>query len=696
MDNYDLVGDIPGKDASGKRSNLPGYEDVNKNEDLLTRGRTFYTEAIGAFEENRRMHSEDLNFIYNSEAQGQWDPVVLMNRRGKPCYTFNRVIGPVNIVVADMRQTRPNAKVRPASSSASEPIADIYEGIGRNIEQASRADNIYKGQYKYAVGGGFGAWRVMPVYAADDGEGAFDQEVRVIDIPNPQTVVWDPECNDPTAGDANKCMIAERIHEDVYKALYGSEDESGVSLNFSRDSYGWFTDHEVRIGEYFERVPYEKEIALLTNGDVVDYNDELKEREALFDSRGVTNEAAGVVRIATDKDGNQKIRKTITWKVLWVKMDGTRVLEGPYIYDWKRIPVIRCPGRYINIEGRKKLQSLIRHAKDAQRSYNSRCSDMIERSALVPKAPYLVTEKMIKGYEYEWNQAIEQSRPYLPYNTDKDAPEGGMPYRTPPIDLPAGAMALAQLAQQDIQATTGYFDPALGNADDMNRVSGKALVQHTRRSDLGSYELVDGFNAALQLTWEIFIDMIPTVMDANRIERIVGRDGMQQMVELYKTDPSTGDLINDLKKGRYEVDVTIGPSFQTQRQETLQTLIDASASIPTIAQLCPDLLVKNIDSPEANEMMRRCRIPLIQQGIIKPSEGENVPQHQPNPQQVLQGLEAQLKQQQIGKATADAQISQSKAGASHLEGLRLMYETAGKHLANMLTAKKLGEPSAAD
>src|SRR5580692_8301629 len=92
--NYDLAGTVPGFDGED-RSNLPGYEDVNDVEALLARARTFYDEGIGAFEENRRMHSEDLNFIYNSEAMGQWDPVVLMNRRGKPCYTFNRVIGPV-------------------------------------------------------------------------------------------------------------------------------------------------------------------------------------------------------------------------------------------------------------------------------------------------------------------------------------------------------------------------------------------------------------------------------------------------------------------------------------------------------------------------------------------------------------------------------------------------------------------------
>ena len=107
------------------------------------------------------MHSEDLNFVYNSEAQGQWDPVVLQNRRGKPCYTFNRVLQPINMVVADMRQTRPAGKVRPASDGASEPVADIYGGLCRSIEQCSRAEAIYKEQFKYAVAGGFGAWRII-------------------------------------------------------------------------------------------------------------------------------------------------------------------------------------------------------------------------------------------------------------------------------------------------------------------------------------------------------------------------------------------------------------------------------------------------------------------------------------------------------------------------------------------------------
>ncbi len=687
-DNWDLVGDVPGFKKPGPMSNLPGFDDVNDDEKLMSRIRNFYDQGVGAFEENRRMHSEDLNFIYNAEAMGQWDPVVLQNRRGKPCYTFNRCIGPVNIVVADMRQTKPAGKVRPASDGASEPVAEIYAGLCRSIEQQSRAESVYKEQYKFAVAGGYGAWRVMPVYMADDGDGAFDQVLRLINIANPQTVVWDPECADACAGDANKCIVAERIADDIYHALY--KDGNGQSFNVSRDSYGWFTDKEVRIAEYYERVPTEKWIALMTNGKVKDYDAELKKVEAQFDEKGITAEKHGVVRIAKDKRGNLRVRRTVKWQVMWVKCDGSNVLEGPYTYDWKRIPVVRCPGRYINIEGRKKFQSLIRHAKDPQRSYNSRASDMIERSALIPKAPYLVTQKMIKGFENEWAQANVQSRPYLPYNVDKDAPEGGMPFRVAPLDMPQGAIALAQMAIQDIQATIGYYDPAMGNAEDMNRVSGKALVQHTSRSDLGSYEFVDGFGMALQLTWEMFVDMIPTVYDSERIEQIIGVDGMEKLVGINQVmDDDT--IMNDLRKGTYNVTVTIGPNYQTARQEALATMIDAAEAMPQIAQFCPDLLTKNLDSPDAQEMSRRLRIPLIWQGVIQPTAEEQksgaIP---PKPQDPTKQLETQLLDAKVKDMQARAVNTQGRAQTNPLEQQHLLYKTAGAHLANLKLAHDMG------
>jgi hypothetical protein len=660
------------------------YDPVDMD-NLLARVRQRYDDGVGAFEENRRMHSEDLNFVYNSESMGQWDPVVLEARRGKPNYTFNRVIGPVNIVVADMRQTRPAGKVRPTNHLADEATAEVLAGLMRSIEDESRADPIYKNQYKFAVAGGFGAWRLMPEYASED---SFDQVLRIKDIPNPQTVIWDPECSDACCGDAMWCLIGERVSKEKYRSLFPGAD-SETTFHISRDSYGWFTDKEVRVVEYMERVPFEKEIAQYSDGTIEDYTPDKKKAEKNFQEQGIGPDRANRV---------VRTRKVLKWRVMWCKCDGGQILEGPIYYDWKRIPVVRVPGRFINIEGRKKLQSLIRHAKDAQRTYNSRVCDMIERSAMIPKAPYLVTETMIKGYEADWNQSNTSSRPYLPYNIDKNAPNAdGMPFRNPPIDMPQGALALAQQAAQDIQATTGYFDPAMGDAEDMNRVSGKALVQHTKRSDLGSFEFIDGFGDALQLTWEIGINMIPTIYDSERVVRIVGNNEIEKMVQVNSEDPESGDIIHDLKKGTYACRVSIGPNYQTARQEALATMIDAAEAIPMIAQIAPDLLAKNIDFPDADELTRRLRIPLIQQGLIKPTpeEQQNMPPPKPNMQEQMQQAEYQRLQELTKRDAAQATITQHKASMLPLETHKQVYEVAGKHLSNLKTGAELGSTQAA-
>ncbi len=653
-------------------SDAPSFRTAFDPEKLLDRIKDRYTEGAGAMEENRRLMTEDLNFVYNAEAQSQWDPVVLEARKGKPCYTFNRVIGPVNLVIADMRQTRPSVKYRPSRDGADESTAEVFGGLWRSMEQESHAVQIYKEQYKFSVAGGYGAWRLVPEYASDD---TFDQVLRLRGVANPQNVIWDPQCDDPCAGDAQWCEVATRISRDQHEALFPDCDIT--SFNWSRDSYGWFTDKDVRVVDYYERVPFNKTIALLSSGDVIDWvDDEAKAIEHL-ESQGLKH--AKVV----------KKRTVQKWRVMWCRANGGQVLDEPVFYDWKRIPVVRLPGRYINIEGRKKFQSLIRHSKDAQRSYNSRNSDMIERSALTPKAPYLVTETMIKGYEQVWAQANTASRPYLPYNIDPKAVQsGGMPERTPPIDVPTAALALSQQALSDIQATTGYFDPALGNSDDMNRVSGKALVQHTRRSDLGSFEFIDGLGDALQLTAEMFADMVPTVMDTERVEAIIGMDGVQKMITINQQN-GDDEVINDLKKGSYNCTVTIGPSFQTARQEALDTLITAAEVIPGAQGLIGDLIFKNVDSPDADEMARRMRIPLIHQGIVQPTEAEKAQLPPPPPPDPTKGMELQMMGAKTAKATADAKLAGQKLQNSPLEAHKIIYETAGKHLANILAAQNI-------
>ena len=672
-----MADDAPEAQAPGDPEKLTPAE----SDELVRLIRLRYQAGEGADYENRRLHTEDLAFVFDAESGAQWDPLVLGLRKGRPSYTFNRVLQPVNMLLGDQRQSAPSIKVRPIKGG-SQNVADVLGGLWRSIEQDSRAEEVYAGTYKHAVAGGYGEMRLVPEYESDD---SLDQVLRIKHIPNPLTVIRDPESTDPWGADAMWCMVGDRISQDKYDTEYG-EGES-VNFEMSRDGMGWRTDGMVRVVEYFEKIPFDKEIAQLSDGRVVDYDDEQKAVEAKLKDAppGPNGPPATVVRT----------RKVRGWKVRWVKCDGARILEGPIVYDWKRIPIVRMPGRYVNIEGRQKYQSLVRHSKDAQRTYNFQSSDAIERSALIPKARYFITPKMIVGFEDLWNSSNTAPRIYMPYNVDKDAPNNGMPFREQPIDVPAGAVAMAQKAAQDIQATTGYFDPALGNADDMNRVSGKALVTHTRRSDLGSHEFIANYASALKLLAMCGFDMIPTVYDTERVVRIIGQDGIDKLVQV-NGQSDDGQLINDLKTGSYDCDVTLGPSYETARQETLATLIDAAETVPAIAQVAPDLIARAIDSPDSDELAKRLRIVLIHQGIIQPTEQDKKdmgPAPPPNPMQQAAAMRAIAL---AHKDSAAAFIEQNKANNSDIEHRKLIADTVKAELANLLSAQQFhaGNPQA--
>jgi len=94
-------------------------------------------------------------------------------------------------------------------------------------------------------------------------------------------------------------------------------------------------------------------------------------------------------------------------------------------------------------------------------------------------------------------------------------------------------------------------------------------------------------------------------------------------------------------------------------------------------------------------MANRLRIPLIQQGIIQPTEKEKqqgIPTKSAaqQAQEKQQQLEQQLLQSKVTKMGADATIAQSRAQASPMEQQKIGFETAGKHLANIKLAHEIG------
>lgn len=643
--------------------------------ELVSEAVEFFSEREGAESANRKNLLDDLRFAFVPGAQ--YDPDALARRRGRPNYSFNRTVGAINQVIGDQRMIHPGGKVRAINKHASVGTAEKLTGLIRDIEAQSAAEDIYDDAFKYSVAGGWGVWRVVPVYADDE---SFDQVLRIKRVRNPLTAFFDQQA-DAFGRGAQRVLIADRITAASYKAKYG--DRSFQNLPVTRDSQGWCDSDEVRIGEYYRVDHQSKKIALLSDGRVMDWSTAL-ERE-LAQQREAGLHDISVIRTRT-------VQKPV---VTWAKIDAAQVLEGPFEYEYDHIPCVRLPGRYINIEGEDFYQSLILHSKDAQRVYNYNRSAMVETVALQPRAPYVGTAKMFKGLERHWNNANTGNAPYLPFNVDPDAPNMS-PKREMGPEVPQAYMALAAHDAEDIKHTTGYINPAI---DQQTRAgdaeSGVALRSRLMAGDSGSYEFIDNLGKAIKFTHEIIISMIPVHYDTERVVRILGADGRESFADY---DPQ------ELKKAKFDVTVTLGPSYATSRMEALDTLLEASQTMPVIAQEAPDIIVRNLDVKGADEIEKRIRRQLIMAGKIQPTEEEAAeigPPPPPDPTQVAlaRRLEAQAQRDEATaqKTTAQtAEIAASAVAAERKEALemrQMLADIANTQAETMKLLKEIGQPA---
>ena len=82
---------------------------------------------------------------------------------------------------------------------------------------------------------------------------------------------------------------------------------------------------------------------------------------------------------------------------------------------------------------------------------------------------------------------------------------------------------------------------------------------------------------------------------------------MQDLVEINALDPETGEMVNDLSVGRYNVRVAMGPSYTTRRQEAAEQLISFAQAVPAVAEVASDLIARTQDWPGADEIADRLK-----------------------------------------------------------------------------------------
>lgn len=618
---------------------------MNKD-DLLRQAVKRMALAVDADRDNREEAHDDMQNL----AGRQWPEETKSAREaeGRPCLTINRLPQFARQVTGDIRNMNPSINILPGDDDATDDVAELLEGLVRHIQYRSDASSVYEGAAEQAAQCGMGHFRIRTDYEDDR---SFNQEILIERIHNPFSVYTDPAAKLPTREDAEWRFILESMSADDFREQY--PNKLAVSVDTDDLTGGlehWCEGDDVMVAEYFWREAKETTLGLLADGSVVE------------------NPVAPMNVI--------RKRKVITHRVMWAKISGKDILEGPQEIPCSKIPVISVVGEELHIGPEVVRTSVIRFAKDPQRLYNYWRSAQTELVALQPKAPYLVTPKQVSGFETFWNEANDTNRPYLPYNPDEKAPA---PSRVPPPIPSQGMMQEVMTAAEDMKGTTGVYDAALGNRSNEN--SGVAIRQRQMESDVSTSIYSDNMAKAIQCAGKIIVEMIPAIYDTQRMVRTIAKDDSQQVVPVnaMAITQDGPQVMNDLTRGKYNVRVDVGPNYATKRQETAESMIDFVRAFPQAAPIVGDLIATNMDWPGADQFAERLK-KALPPGFRDPEDLS--PEEQ---QQQAQAMQQQAKVQQFQDAMQRLELAKNTAEAEEamadVEKTRLEVADASLELA---------------
>lgn len=625
------------------------------------------------------IHSEGLEddkFV----AGEQWPEEVRKDREEdrRPVLTYNLLPSFTRMITNKVRQERPQVKVVPVESNRGPSpqianlqgtkdyaISDVYAGVIKNIEHISRADQCTDTALKHAVDHGFGYFYLMNEWSKSD---PFVQELVLHRVKNSYGVYLDPDAQEADYRDMQDAFMFTNVKKDTFLDKWPEADFTEFAQSGMGSSYeGWYDVDQVRVAQYFWIDWKDDEVLQLSNGKVVYFQDVKDVLDELEEEHGIY--------IINDDDGDE-MRKEVKRPVCnWQKMTARDILEGPLELPFSAVPIFPVLGDELMVDGRIRYESAIRHAKDAQRSYNYWRTAAAEAVALAPRAPYMLTPKQLDGHEEMYEDANVRNYPYLLYNHDDKAQ--GPPQRVQAAQVAAAELQNAIQDGTDMQTIIGLHDASLGR--ESNEKSGKAILARASAGVTSTFQFPDNLSRAMEQFGRLAVEAIPQLYDTQRIIRIRLPDDTEDFVEINQTvkdkDSEKTVLVHDIGYGKYDVRMETGPSFATLRQEAAELQMELLGALgPEVARNISHLIVKNLGVPGSEEVAAVLRKMLpdalksedekladLPKGVTQNEEGQLEKDGQPWQPPPTPEQQLAQKQQEIDELKHNAELETAKA-----------------------------------
>ena len=628
------------------------YTDIKVVNELLRKDQEAETD-------NRERVREVHNFL--DKLDGQWEPQIINRMTGQPRYTFDKCNPIVDDIAGEIDQADFDIRVRPMGGDATKDTAKLLDGLVRNIETISNASFAYGSAGREMVASGLAGWEVK--YDWVDGD-SFEQDLFIKWIPNFEDKVWfDCNATEQDASDAKHCFVLQNIPVDEYEERWPEGSKSSIGDDRKSNVYTHKPD-PITVGRLLYKEEESVTLVLMSDQSVYEDDENFQKVADELAAQGITE---------------LRRRKKKRDRVISRLFDGKTWLTDKERTVFKWIPIIPTYGNYKVRESKVIYRGAIEKLMDAQRVYNYGRSRQVRQVALAPVPKYWVTRTQME------NEADKNSLSTLNTNVDpaqfytNDPEVPGPPQQIGGSVVDPGLQDVVQTTLQDIATSAGRPNDIEGVE---NTLSGVAIQKIENKRNTMSIKYFKSQEIAICHTGRILIDAIPEVYDTQRQKRILNEDDSFDMVTLNEQvfDQQTQQFVvlNDLRKGKYDVTCDVGPAFKNRQQEAVKAMTEIFREFPTAGEMSMDVLLSNINSPGIDLVAERVRRQLLESGAIPESQltdeereelaiaqqqaAENPPPPDPVEQAVLEQTQAQTADV-ISKAEerqAKAQIEEKK------------------------------------
>lgn len=562
---------------------------------------------------------EDIKFANgDSRNAWQWPSTIYQQRTGEgndlPCLTINNTRVHNDLIINALSKNGYGIKVRPTGGKASYESSQVMQSIIRRIEYISKASAAYRKVAEQQVDGGVGYILIETAYVS---ERSFDQDIYLKASRDPTGVYLDPWITEPDGSDANFGYVFERMPRKEFNRKYPAyKDKIGASA-LDTAFADWISDKEIMLVKYYRKKAKPDTLVSYKAEDGTEV--EKLASELRTDSGSEIYKAL----MADIKEGrlDGKTRKVTNNEVEWFLIAGDVIVKRG-AWAGKYIPICRCVGRELVIDGTLDLKGHTRPMIDAQRMENYNASMAVQDVAIQTRSPWLAPARAIEGQE-GWKTANVENQAVLLWNDIDDEAVGELQKVAAPtrIDRPAPSPAYQagmESAERQMMMISGQFQAQMGENDTQSAASGKAINERQEQGDTATYHFVEHRSDMLRFIGVQLLDLIPKIYDTERTLHILDDDGEKRWI---KINPNQEEVIKELEHqaedeeaiklafnpsiGEYECVSDPGPDFATRRQEGWNAMSTILQQNMQLAGVIGDQLFKYGDFPGAEAIAER-------------------------------------------------------------------------------------------